>query len=59
MTLDLYGTLASAPCRSVLLTAKAIGVTLNIVETVPLSEAIKSPEFIKVHIFIKNCCSNS
>lgn len=52
MTIDFYYTLGSPPCRSVLLTAKALGLELNLK---PLElhhgEHLK-PEFVKVKFII-------
>jgi glutathione S-transferase len=46
MTIDLYYSLCSPPCRSVLLVAKALGVELNLK---PLKEKENTtPEFLKV-----------
>lgn len=51
MPIDLYYLGGSAPCRSVLLAAKAVGVDLNL-KTVDLMKGEHlTPEFLKV-IFI-------
>lgn len=48
MTIDLYYTPGSAPCRSILLTAKLVGVDLNL-KLVNLHEGEHlKPEFLKV-----------
>merc|ERR1712137_1032641 len=49
MSIDLYHMDASAPCRSVRLTAKMVGVELNLkVINLPAGEHLK-PEFIKIN----------
>ncbi|KAJ4433652.1 hypothetical protein ANN_15962 [Periplaneta americana] len=53
MPRDLYYLPASAPCRSVLLTAKAVGVDLNVVHTDLFQGAHLQPDFLKPrHMFI-------
>ncbi|OXA59715.1 Glutathione S-transferase 1, isoform D [Folsomia candida] len=49
MTVDLYGKIGPAGCRSVLLTAKAIGVKLNMITTIPLTDDVRNPEFLKMN----------
>ncbi|XP_066994628.2 glutathione S-transferase 1-1 [Anabrus simplex] len=49
MTVDFYYVPASAPCRSVLLCAKAIGVDLNLKLTELTSGDHLKPEFIKIN----------
>uniref|UniRef100_A0A1B6CSS0 Uncharacterized protein n=1 Tax=Clastoptera arizonana TaxID=38151 RepID=A0A1B6CSS0_9HEMI len=49
MTIDFYYLLASAPCRSVLMVAKSLGITLNLKE-IDLSKGEHlTPEFIKIN----------
>ena len=49
MSIDLYHMDASAPCRSVRLTAKMVGVELNLkVINLPAGEHLK-PEFVKIN----------
>ncbi|CAG2066523.1 unnamed protein product [Timema podura] len=48
MTIDLYYLPASAPCRSIMLLAKAIGVELNLKKTVLTNGDHLKPEFLKV-----------
>nr|CAD7458695.1 unnamed protein product [Timema tahoe] len=47
MTIDLYYLPASAPCRSIMLLAKAIGVDLNLKKTVLTNGDHLKPEFLK------------
>ncbi|XP_063242968.1 glutathione S-transferase 1-1-like [Bacillus rossius redtenbacheri] len=49
MTIDLHYILASGPCRSVMLTAKAIGVELNLKPCDLFSGEHLKPEFIKMN----------
>lgn len=52
MPIDLYYIGGSAPCRAVLLAAKAVGVDLNL-KTIDLMKGEQmTPEYLKV-IFIK------
>jgi hypothetical protein len=51
MTIDLYYVPGSAPCRSVLLAAKAIGVDLNLKLTNLMAGEHLKPEFLKVNFF--------
>lgn len=48
MTIDLYYIPGSAPCRSVLLAARAVGVDLNLKLTNLMEGAHLTPEFLKV-----------
>lgn len=48
MPIDLYYVPGSAPCRTVLLAAKAVGVDLNLKYTDLMKGEHLSPEFIKV-----------
>lgn len=48
MTLDLYYTPFSSPCRAVMLTAEAIGISLNLMNVDLLKGENKQPEFEKV-----------
>lgn len=50
MTIDFYYLLGSAPCRSVMLGAKALGVELNLKEVDIMKGEHLTPEFIKVYI---------
>lgn len=50
MSVDLYYAPLSAPCRSILMAAKALGVTLNLKLTNPLAGETRTPEFIKMNI---------
>ncbi|KAF2880919.1 hypothetical protein ILUMI_25248 [Ignelater luminosus] len=49
MTIDLYYTAGSAPCRSVLLTAKLLGVNLNLKPLNLMNKEHLTPEFIKLN----------
>ncbi|KAJ9598046.1 hypothetical protein L9F63_026849, partial [Diploptera punctata] len=49
MTIDFYYLPGSAPCRSVLLTAKAVGVDLNLKLTNLMAGEHLTPEFIKMN----------
>nr|QGA89197.1 glutathione S-transferase delta 1 [Periplaneta americana] len=49
MPRDLYYLPTSAPCRSVLLTAKAVGVDLNLVHTDLVQGAHLKPDFLKMN----------
>jgi glutathione S-transferase len=48
MTVDLYYVPASAPCRTVMLVARAVGVDLNLKLTNLMEGAHLTPEFLKV-----------
>jgi glutathione S-transferase len=48
MGIDLYYMPLSAPCRAIILTAKAIGVDLNLKPTSIPDGETRTPEFIKV-----------
>lgn len=48
MGLDFYYTPGSAPCRAVLLAAKAVGVDLNLKQVDLMKGEHLSPEFVKV-----------
>jgi hypothetical protein len=48
MPIDFYYVLASAPCRSILLLAKALKVELNLKVTNLSKGENKTPEFLKV-----------
>jgi glutathione S-transferase len=48
MTIDFYYILASPPCRSVLLLAKALKIDLNLKEIDLRKGENKTPEFLKV-----------
>nr|WCC58228.1 glutathione S-transferase [Pharsalia antennata] len=49
MSIDLYYTPGSGPCRAVLLTAKAVGVELNLKSTDLFKGEQLTPEFIKIN----------
>ncbi|XP_034244110.1 glutathione S-transferase 1-like [Thrips palmi] len=49
MPIDLYYIAGSAPCRGVLITAKAVGVDLNLKETNLMKGEHMTPEFIKMN----------
>jgi glutathione S-transferase len=53
MTVDLYYVPGSAPCRSVLLAARAVGVDLNLKLTSLMEGAHLTPEFLKVKYLVK------
>jgi len=53
MTIDLYYVPGSAPCRSVLLAARAVGVDLNLKLTNLMEGAHLTPEFLKVKYLVK------
>jgi hypothetical protein len=53
MTIDLYYLPASAPCRSVLLTANAVGVQLNLKYLDLFKREHLTPEFRKVRNLAK------
>lgn len=48
MTIDFYYVPGSAPCRAVLLTAKALGLDLNLKLTDLMAGEQLTPEFLKV-----------
>ena len=50
MGIDLYYVPGSAPCRTVLLAAKAIGVELNLKYTDLMKGEHLTPEYIKVTV---------
>lgn len=52
MTIDFYYLPGSAPCRSVLMTAKAVGVELNLKLVDLMSGEHLKPEFIKVSFIL-------
>lgn len=54
MGLDLYYVPGSAPCRTVLLAAKAVGVDLNLKYLDLMKGEHLTPEFIKVSLFCYN-----
>lgn len=48
MTIDFYYNVGSAPCRPILMLAKALGVQLNLKEVnIPAGDT-RTPEFLKV-----------
>lgn len=49
MPIDLYYHALSPPCRSVMLTAKAVGVDLNLKKIDVLSGENKTPEFLAIN----------
>ncbi|PSN34562.1 Glutathione S-transferase 1 [Blattella germanica] len=49
MTIDLHYTILSAPCRSVMLTAKAAGIELNLIECNLFKGEHMKPEFQKMN----------
>ncbi|GAB0096826.1 uncharacterized protein DMENIID0001_123940 [Sergentomyia squamirostris] len=49
MTIDFYYVLGSAPCRSVLLCAKSLGIELNLKETNLMAGEHLKPEFLKLN----------
>jgi glutathione S-transferase len=51
MTIDFYYVPASAPCRTVLLAAKALGVDMNLKLTNLMAGEHLKPEFLKVKYF--------
>jgi glutathione S-transferase len=51
MTIDFYYLPASAPCRTVLLAAKALDVDLNLKLTNLMTGDHLKPEFLKVNFF--------
>lgn len=55
MTIDFYYLPGSAPCRAVLMTAKAVGVELNLKLVDLMSGEQMKPEFIKVIHFMIVC----
>lgn len=52
MPIDFYYIPGSAPCRAVLLAAKAVGVDLNLKLTDLMAGEHLKPEFVKVRIFL-------
>jgi len=48
--MDFYYLPMSAPCRSVLMAAKAVGVTLNLKSTDIMAGANRTPEFLKMNV---------
>lgn len=50
MTIDFYYLPGSAPCRSVLMTAKAVGVELNLKRTNLQAGEHLTPEYVKVSL---------
>lgn len=54
MGIDLYYLPGSAPCRAVLLTAKAVGVELNLKLTNLMAGEHLTPEFLAVNNFFQN-----
>jgi len=48
-SIDFYYLPMSAPCRSVMMVAKALGVTLNLKETNIMAGENKTPEFLKMN----------
>jgi glutathione S-transferase len=56
MSIDLYYVSASAPCRSVLLAASAIGVQLNLKNVNMMQGEHLTPEFIKVCNLTRTHC---
>lgn len=49
MTIDFFYKPGSAPCRSVWLTSKAVGVELNLIETDLHNGDHMKPEYLKVN----------
>ena len=49
MPIDLYYTLGSAPCRSVMMTAKMVGVELNLKEVNLMAGEQMKPEFLAIN----------
>lgn len=49
MTIDFFYKPGSAPCRSVWLTSKAVGVELNLIETDLHNGEHMKPEYLKVN----------
>lgn len=49
MGIDFYYSLPSAPCRSVIMTAKALNIDLNLIETNIMGGDHLKPEFIKLN----------
>jgi glutathione S-transferase len=55
--MDFYYNICSSPCRGVLLTAKALGVELNLKELNLMAGEHMTPEFIKVSLqLVYVCC---
>lgn len=52
MPIDFYYTPASAPCRSILLLAKALGLEMNLKTVNLMAGEQLTPEFLKVYMFI-------
>jgi len=48
-SVDLYGLAGSAPCRAVMLTARAYGVTCNLKNTDLRADEHKTPQFLKMN----------
>jgi glutathione S-transferase len=48
MSIDLYYTIASPPCRSVMLLAKTLGLELNLKKVDLMNKEHLKPEFLKV-----------
>lgn len=49
MGIDFYYSLPSAPCRSVLMTAKALNIDMNLIETNIMGGDHLKPEFLKIN----------
>lgn len=54
MTIDFYYLPGSAPCRAVQMTAKAVGVNLNLKLLNLLAGEHLKPEFVAVSIYVNN-----
>jgi len=50
MSVDLYFMSLSSPCRSVVMAAKALGVTVNLKETHTMNGETRTPEFMKMNL---------
>lgn len=51
MPIDFYYTPASAPCRSILLAAEALGIELNLKTINLMAGEQLTPEFLKVFVY--------
>jgi hypothetical protein len=49
MSIDFYYMPMSAPCRSILMTARAVGASLNLKPTNPMGGETRTEEFLKVY----------
>jgi glutathione S-transferase len=49
MSIDFYYMSMSSPCRSILMTARAVGASLNLKPTNPMAGENRTEEFLKVY----------